>query len=572
VTPLISVVIPSHRGAARLPATLAALGRQVLEPSQFEVIVVLDGPDPDARAALAGLAVPFKMIVVEQTQAGAAAARNRGAGHACSPLLLFLDDDMTASPGLLAAHLEGQAMYPGSVLLGYFHQPRESDAVDLLADGADHWWAARFDALGRPGHVFSFKDLCAGNFSVPRRAFEASGGFAAYFAGAAGEDYELGIRLFRAGVPFHYLPAAKSAHRYRAALDRTLGRARAEGIGDVRIARHHPDAFPSLLLARAAPATASGARSWVPWAPAWFLAAAPAVLAPAWRLVAALKLRRSARGLQSFMRYCAYWRGARREAGSAAALEKLVREGLAAAQQAPAAAWMPPLDETLDVRDTYVRAAKHGDWRVPERTFVGDYDVAGPVTSYSGSLDYGHALILVRDAGAPVGVLKLDKPRGIAIDRAAVDAALREPAWIATLARRRLLAAHAAPRYDCPPISVVVCTRDRAESLRHCLASLRALDYPAYEIIVVDNASCSAETRAAAEAAGWTGRGTAATGRRSTTSLPTPTMTSKWIGVGCGRSPPASARPACSASPAWCCLASSRRVPSTCSRSTARTA
>ncbi|MGH2521106.1 MAG: glycosyltransferase [Anaerolineales bacterium] len=40
-----------------------------------------------------------------------------------------------------------------------------------------------------------------------------------------------------------------------------------------------------------------------------------------------------------------------------------------------------------------------------------------------------------------------------------------------------------------PPISVVVCTRDRAQLLRACLAALARLDYPAYEVIVVDNAS-----------------------------------------------------------------------------------
>lgn len=39
-----------------------------------------------------------------------------------------------------------------------------------------------------------------------------------------------------------------------------------------------------------------------------------------------------------------------------------------------------------------------------------------------------------------------------------------------------------------PPISVIVCTRDRPQSLERCLASLAQLDYPVYEVIVVDNA------------------------------------------------------------------------------------
>ncbi|MBD2166557.1 glycosyltransferase [Calothrix membranacea FACHB-236] len=44
------------------------------------------------------------------------------------------------------------------------------------------------------------------------------------------------------------------------------------------------------------------------------------------------------------------------------------------------------------------------------------------------------------------------------------------------------------------PISVVVCTRDRAEQLADCLQGLLALDYPTYEIIVVDNAPSNDDT------------------------------------------------------------------------------
>lgn len=38
------------------------------------------------------------------------------------------------------------------------------------------------------------------------------------------------------------------------------------------------------------------------------------------------------------------------------------------------------------------------------------------------------------------------------------------------------------------PISVVVCTRDRPQDLANALASITSLDYPAFEILVIDNA------------------------------------------------------------------------------------
>jgi GT2 family glycosyltransferase len=45
-----------------------------------------------------------------------------------------------------------------------------------------------------------------------------------------------------------------------------------------------------------------------------------------------------------------------------------------------------------------------------------------------------------------------------------------------------------------PFVSVVVATRDRSEQLRACLASILALRYPRYEVIVVDNAPRTAAT------------------------------------------------------------------------------
>lgn len=45
-----------------------------------------------------------------------------------------------------------------------------------------------------------------------------------------------------------------------------------------------------------------------------------------------------------------------------------------------------------------------------------------------------------------------------------------------------------------PPFTVVVCTRDRTDSLARCLASLRDLEYDTFEIVVVDNAPTSART------------------------------------------------------------------------------
>ncbi|WP_246696195.1 glycosyltransferase family 2 protein [Mesorhizobium sp. SARCC-RB16n] len=59
-----------------------------------------------------------------------------------------------------------------------------------------------------------------------------------------------------------------------------------------------------------------------------------------------------------------------------------------------------------------------------------------------------------------------------------------------------------APVLDLPSASVVICTRDRPNELRRCLASLPRQTFLPEEVIVVDNASRGSETREVALAAG----------------------------------------------------------------------
>jgi glycosyltransferase involved in cell wall biosynthesis len=54
-----------------------------------------------------------------------------------------------------------------------------------------------------------------------------------------------------------------------------------------------------------------------------------------------------------------------------------------------------------------------------------------------------------------------------------------------------------------PTISVVVCTRDRALSLERCLKALADLDYPNYEVVVVDNCSRDKEVREVVNRSGF---------------------------------------------------------------------
>ena len=107
------------------------------------------------------------------------------------------------------------------------------------------------------------------------------------------------------------------------------------------------------------------------------------------------------------------------------------------------------------------------------------------------------ARVLVRHQGAPLGWLQLVRP-GQRIS----DARLRREllaqlpqAILRNVVRQQLDADLPLGRALATPfISVVVCTRDRTDSLARCLDALLALSYPSFEVIVVDNAPATTMT------------------------------------------------------------------------------
>ncbi|MEU6449126.1 glycosyltransferase [Streptomyces sp. NPDC046979] len=100
-----------------------------------------------------------------------------------------------------------------------------------------------------------------------------------------------------------------------------------------------------------------------------------------------------------------------------------------------------------------------------------------PVTS-------GAVFVLVRRAGLPVGTLLGQVPEGADPTRV-----------LAGLARELPRGAPPEPWPEPPPASVVVATRERADQLARALDSLLAQDHPDFEVVVVDNAPVTGETR-----------------------------------------------------------------------------
>jgi GT2 family glycosyltransferase len=252
VKPDISVVIPTHDRLPCLRRCLDALAAQRFPPDRMEVIVVADGCSDGTESAVPMVAVPFTLRVIAQPAAGAAAARNAGAADARGRLLLFLDDDVIATPELVSAHVQAHAERGDCAAVGpYLIQ--DVSAQDFLLERLAAFWQRTFDAMSRPGHRFTYRDVLSGNLSMPRLLFTSVGGFDASFERCGTEDYELGIRLLESNVPVVFVGDARARHLETTDLARSLGRAHHGGRAEVLLSTLHPSVAPTLRLSRPDP-------------------------------------------------------------------------------------------------------------------------------------------------------------------------------------------------------------------------------------------------------------------------------------------------------------------------------
>jgi glycosyltransferase involved in cell wall biosynthesis len=101
--PLVSAVIPTrNRPALVCRAVRSALGQS---HSNVEVIVVIDGPDPETVGALAAIPDQRLKIIALPQNVGGSEARNIGVRAAAGGWIAFLDDDDEWKPTKIADQL-----------------------------------------------------------------------------------------------------------------------------------------------------------------------------------------------------------------------------------------------------------------------------------------------------------------------------------------------------------------------------------------------------------------------------------------------------------------------------------
>lgn len=354
--PAVSVIIPTHNRCDGLKRTLDALQRQDFNPMRFEVIVTADGCTDGTAEMVRTYPATYRLSCIEQSASGPAAARNVGAMTAASTLLLFLDDDIEASPTLISGHIEAheKAHRDGNtfpVIIGYLPTIL-GNQQGLFRAALRGWWEDMFQTMARPGHRFAYTDLLSGNFSMSAEAFKHLGGFNTSLR--CHEDYELGYRLIRSGAKFRFEREAMGLHHEKTDLDRSLVRKCDEGRADIALGLLYPELRPGLLLTRlwnnCAPGSAGSGLIMVLFSGCSRLVRHMALSRALWgdsaarglrRILPALermKLRRIWRwALDALMAYW-YWRGvAEALPGRLAALERFLHDPAGPAAAAPLA-------------------------------------------------------------------------------------------------------------------------------------------------------------------------------------------------------------------------------------------
>ncbi|HTK46398.1 MAG TPA: glycosyltransferase [Gemmatimonadaceae bacterium] len=242
-----SVVIPTYRRRASLLRALGALATQRIPPSEYEVVVVVDGSDDGTREAAAAAAMPYALRVLWQKNRGRAAACNAGIAVARGNLVVVLDDDMTATPELLAAHLAAHERPEPVAVIGAAPVPMTAD-MPAPARYVGTKFNRHLERLAEAGGPLALREFYGGNLSVRRGVLEEVGAFDERFTVYGNEDLELSIRLQEVGVRIVYEPAAVAYQSYDKDFAALARDHESKGRTAVVLAEKHPSVRSALKL------------------------------------------------------------------------------------------------------------------------------------------------------------------------------------------------------------------------------------------------------------------------------------------------------------------------------------
>ncbi len=208
----ISIIIPTHNGAATLAQCLQAIRSSSLSP--HEIIVVDDGSSDNSSE----IAKQNGCRVIRSAEnIGAACAKNLGARNATSETLLFTDDDVVVSGDALERVARDFSDPTVAGVVGLF--AAETPFDDFASNFKNLWMRFTYERVPREGIGLFYTSVAA----IRREIFLQLGGFDENYRGASiAEDTEFGQRVWGAGYKIILDPSVSVTHHKHYTLRQVL--------------------------------------------------------------------------------------------------------------------------------------------------------------------------------------------------------------------------------------------------------------------------------------------------------------------------------------------------------------
>jgi GT2 family glycosyltransferase len=482
----ISVIVSTCANEAMSTRCVAALMACDHEP--LEVIVVDNRPagSPVAAALERRFAGDERVRYAPEARVGLAYARNTGLALARGEVVAFTDDDIVVDRdwlgALAGAFTQGVGCVTGLLLPLSLDTPEQAlfEQFAGFGKGLEPRRYQLSTGAGDPLFPYAAGMFGSGaNTAVRRSVALRLGGFdvvlGAGTPAAGGEDLDMYVRLLLAGEQIAYEPAAVASHQHPADARGLRRGVFSYGVGLTAMLTKQLIDGPRLPILRSAPS--------------------------AIRYTFDPRSRKNASRGADYPLRLVLLEHLGMLTGPFAYL--LSRRRAQAAAQGP----------SCEVPDDAPAAVRAIDLERP----LADLELG----SSAAGCPYGSLNALVRIHGDPLAMVEIPAANG-RLDASAQAGAilagvsaeladharrhgclgpgpLNEAALIAGLGSRASCPKLKARRGPAPFVSLIVPTAGRPERVRACLDSLRALRYPSFEILIVDNRPGDAGTRAIVE-------------------------------------------------------------------------
>ena len=205
--PYFSIIIPTYARPKQLSTCLHALTQLCYPRERFEVIVVDDGSEVPIEPVVEPFCKQLDLILLNQANAGPAAARNTGAEHAKGQFLAFTDDDCSPAPNWLSVLAKQFVQTPDRIIGGHTINELSNNLYASTSQLIVDIVYRHYNVNPNEARFFA-----SNNLAVTAKQFREMGGFDPHFR--ISEDRELCDRWLFHGYHMTYAPEAIVYHAH----------------------------------------------------------------------------------------------------------------------------------------------------------------------------------------------------------------------------------------------------------------------------------------------------------------------------------------------------------------------